>query len=139
MNGRHLQEIPTGGNMSSLHWTEFNTVVMVFRFAGSSSAQHNAGLVDGLTKAYERYIMSASHPQMNIRASAAKGCDALDDFIDAVGVAHIYMVDNGVELVQIQLLGMATSAMNSNLIEEIKTVYKKYSQPLLARQQCKKR
>lgn len=135
----YIREVPTGSNMSSLHWTEFNTAVMVFRFAGGSSAQHNATLVEGLQRAYERYIRAVANPQLNIRATTSKGCEALDDYIDCQGVAHVYMVDTGADLVQVQLLGMATSAMNGNLIEEVKTVYRKYTQPLMDRQHKKRR
>lgn len=134
-----LKETAINTNTSTLNWVEGNMSVLRYRFAQGASMQLNAILTDSLEEAYLRYLKSASNPHLNIRASRAKGNEYLDDFMDNYGVGHIYLTENGNDVVNVQLLGWATTAMNSNLIEEIKSVYGKYVNALQAKKHGKKK
>lgn len=139
MTNKILQETSLGANSSTLKWIEANASVVNYKFAKGSSTQLNATLTEGIEQAYTRYLRSVANPHLNIRASKVRGSEYLDDYVDDYNVGHIYLVESGCDLVQVQLLDWATTAMNSNLIEEIKSVYGKYLNALQAKRQGKRK
>lgn len=139
MTNKILQETSLGANSSTLKWIEANASVINYKFAKGSSTQLNAKLTEGIEQVYTRYLKSVANPHLNIRASKVRGSEYLDDYVDDYNVGHIYLVESGCDLVQVQLLDWATTAMNSNLIEEIKSVYGKYLNALQAKRQGKRK
>lgn len=134
-----FQEMSISNNINALSWIEANASVIYYSFARGSSTHLNAALTEGLEQAYTRYLKSVSNPYMNIRATRTKGNEYLDDFVDECNIGHIYLVESGMTIVKVQLLGWATTSMNSNLIEEIKSVYGKYFNALQTKRQGKRR
>lgn len=111
MSGEKIPEVP----------------VIWYRLADKASAKNNMQLAEGLIEAYRRYLNNIHNPFSMSKKQGLKEIPHIEDFVEEYGMANLYAVGNGIQIASIVLHSAATSAINNNLVEEVKNVYAKYA------------